>query len=152
MISNLVMDTIYQEHNHRLTQWNNTLLNPPFVESYAHAIDSKGSPLPNCFGFIDGTVRPICRPEQNPRIFYNGHKRVHGLKYQSVVLPNGMIANMYNPSELCSSQLWTQFKQFHIEAWKSQDFNGVWTCDLAIPVRRSNDVWKQIMPGLRSFV
>ena len=39
-----------------------------------------------------------------------------------------------------SSQLWTQFKQLHREAWKSQDFNGVWTCDLAIPVRRSNQV------------
>ena len=94
MISNLVMETIYQEHSHRLTQWNNTLLNPPLLESYARVIASKGSPLPNCFGFIDGTVRPICRPEQNQRIVYNGHKRVHGLKYQSVVLPNGMIANM----------------------------------------------------------
>ena len=50
-----------------------------------------------CFGFIDGTVRPICRPKQNQRIVYNGHKRVHGLKCQSVVLPSGMIANMYGP-------------------------------------------------------
>ena len=37
-------------------------------------------------------------------------------------------------SELWSSQLWTQFKQLRIEAWKSQDFNGVWTRDLVIPV------------------
>ena len=43
-------------------------------------------------------------------------------------------------SKLWSSQLWTQFKQFRIEAWKSQDFNGVWTRDLAIPVRRSNQL------------
>ena len=35
-------------------------------------------------------------------------------------------------SELWSSQLWTQFKQLRIEAWKSQDFNGVWTRDLAM--------------------
>ena len=33
-----------------------------------------------------------------------------------------------------------QFKQLRIEAWKSQDFNGVWTHDLAIPVRRSNQL------------
>ena len=39
-----------------------------------------------------------------------------------------------------SSQLWTQFKQLRIEAWKSQDFNGVWTRDFAIPVRRSNQL------------
>ena len=97
MISNLVMDTIYQEHNHRLTQWNNTLLNPALLETYACAIRRKGSPSPNCFGFVDGTVRPICRPEENQRILYNGHKRVHGLKYQSVALPNGIIANVYGP-------------------------------------------------------
>ena len=97
MISNLVIDTVYHEHNHRITQCNNTLLNPPLLESYACAIQLKGSPLPNCFGFIDGTVlvRPICRPDENRRVVYNGHKRVHGLKFQSVVLPYGMIANLY---------------------------------------------------------
>ena len=68
------------------SQWNNKLLNPPLFESYARAIDSKGSTLPNCFGFIDGTVRPICWSEKNQRIVHNGRKRVHGLKYQSVVL------------------------------------------------------------------
>lgn len=97
MISSLVVDTIYQEHNHRIAQWNDTLLNPALLETYARAIQQNGSPLHNCFGFIDGTVRPICRPDQNQRIVYNGHKRVHGLKYQSVALPNGMIANRYGP-------------------------------------------------------
>ena len=43
-------------------------------------------------------------------------------------------------SKLWSSQLRTQFKQLRIEAWKSQDFNGVWTRDLAIPVRHSNQL------------
>ena len=43
-------------------------------------------------------------------------------------------------SKLWSSQLWTQFKQLRTEAWKSQDFNAVWTRDLAIPVRRSNQL------------
>ena len=43
-------------------------------------------------------------------------------------------------NKLWSSQLWTQFKQLRLEAWKSQDFNGVWTRDLAIPVRRSNQL------------
>ena len=43
-------------------------------------------------------------------------------------------------SKLWSSQLWTQFKQLRTETWKSQDLNGVWTCDLAIPVRRSNQL------------
>ena len=42
--------------------------------------------------------------------------------------------------KLWSSQLWTQFLQLRKEAWKIQDFNGVWTRDLAIPVRRSNQL------------
>ena len=41
-------------------------------------------------------------------------------------------------SKLWWSQLWTQFKRSRIEAWKSQDFNGTWTRDLAMPVRPSN--------------
>ena len=38
----------------------------------------------------------------------------------------------------CSSE--RNFKQLRIEAWKRQDFNGVWTCDLAIPMRLSNQL------------
>jgi len=30
---------------------------------------------------------------------YNGHKRVHALKFQSVVAANGMIANLFGPVE-----------------------------------------------------
>ena len=47
----------------------------------------------------DGTVRPICRPKDNQREVYNGHKRVHALKFQSVVTPNGLIANLFGPVE-----------------------------------------------------
>ena len=33
-----------------------------------------------------------------------------------------------------------QFEQLRVEVWKSQDFNGVWTRDLAVPLRRSNQL------------
>ena len=59
----------------------------------------KGSPLTNCFGFIDGTVRQISEPGESQRILYNEHKRVHSLKFQSVALPNGLIAKLYGPVE-----------------------------------------------------
>ena len=58
-----------------------------------------GAPLQNCFGFIDGTVREIARPKFNQRVMYNGHKRVHGIKFQSVVTPNGITANLCGPFE-----------------------------------------------------
>ena len=50
-----------------------------------------------CFGFIDGTVRAISRPGKDQRLVYNGHKRVHALKFQSVSLPNGIIASLFGP-------------------------------------------------------
>lgn len=97
MITNLVMDFIYDLHGHRITQWNPTILNSRLLEEYATAISDKGAALDNCFGFVDGTVRPISRPGEMQRIVYNGHKRVHALKFQSVATPNGLIANMFGP-------------------------------------------------------
>ena len=47
---------------------------------------------------------------------------------------------IWNQVKLWSSQLWTQFLQLHKEAWEIQDFNRVWTRDLAIPVQRSNQL------------
>ena len=60
IISNTVMNYIYENHQQRLTNWNQTFLNPAKLEEYAQAISDRGAALKNCFGFIDGTVRPIC--------------------------------------------------------------------------------------------
>ena len=97
MISNQVTDCIYTTHGHKVTLWNHGILNPPLIATYANAVHSKGAALVNCFGFIDGTVRPISRPMSNQRVVYNGHKRVHALKFQAITLPNGLIANIYGP-------------------------------------------------------
>ena len=97
VISNQVRDWIYNTHGHKVTLWNHGILNPPLIATYADAVHSKGAALDNCFGFIDGTVRPISRPMSNHRVVYNGHKRVHALKFQAITLPNGLIANIYGP-------------------------------------------------------
>ena len=97
MVTNHVLDYIYDTQGHLLTRWNDALLSPRSLEVYADAIHRKGAALRNCFGFVDGTVRPIARPGEQQRVVYNGHKRVHALKFQSVVLPNGLIANLYGP-------------------------------------------------------
>ncbi|CAB3979801.1 Hypothetical predicted protein [Paramuricea clavata] len=66
---------------------------------YCEAVHRKGAALDNCWGFVDGPVRPICRPGKYQRQVYNGHKRVHALKYQSVVAANGLIVHMHGPVE-----------------------------------------------------
>ena len=60
MISSTVMNYIYENHQQRLTNRNQTFLNPAKLEEYTQAISDRGAALKNCFGFIDGTVRPIC--------------------------------------------------------------------------------------------
>ena len=98
LITNRLIDYIFDTHGHLISEWNETILNPVALQSYADAIARKGAPLNNCFGFVDGTVRPICRPEENQRSVYNGHKRVHALKFQSIALPNGLIGHLFGPT------------------------------------------------------
>ena len=95
MITNCVVDYLYDNHGHRLTQWNHQIMSPPLLQTYADAVSAQGAPLNNCFGFIDGTVRPICRPVELQEVVYNGHKRVHALKFQSLTVPSGLIANLF---------------------------------------------------------
>ena len=97
MITNKVIDYIYDTHHPKITNWNNGILNPVSLQMYADAISAKGAALDNCFRFIDGTVRAISKPLERQRAMYNGHKRIHGIKFQSVTLPSGLIGNMYGP-------------------------------------------------------
>lgn len=92
-----VLDFVYLTHGHLIHSLDQPWLHPAKLQEYADAVHEKGSALPNCWGFIDGTVRPICRPGKNQKVLYNGHKRVHAIKFQSVVAANGLIANLYGP-------------------------------------------------------
>lgn len=113
------MDDIYSRFKHLLEDLNQSWLDPV---AFSTSVHQAGAPLQNCWGFIDGTARPVARPIRNQRIIYSGHKRLHCLKFQvglsvitcvhivvyaatlystsymqSVVAPNGLIANMFGP-------------------------------------------------------
>ena len=60
LITNEVMDFIYDSHCHLVTEWNRDVLSSVALQRYSETISRKGS-LNNCFGFIDGTVRPMDR-------------------------------------------------------------------------------------------
>ena len=99
IISNYVLNFIYERWGYLLNSMNQAWLSPHNLQLFADIIHEKGAPLNNCWAFIDGTVRPLFRPGENQRLVYNGHKRVHSLKFQSVVTPNGMNANLFGPVE-----------------------------------------------------
>ena len=99
LIFSTVLEFVYNSHHHCLESWNQPFLLPQVLERYAQIIHNRGAPLQNCFGFVDGTLCRIARPQNHQRAVYNGHKRVHGIKFQSVVVPNGLIANLVGPFE-----------------------------------------------------
>ncbi|CAN7977247.1 unnamed protein product [Ixodes persulcatus] len=73
----------------------NPWLTSTALEEFSHAVQQKGAPLPNCWGFIDGTARAMCRPSRDQRAYFSGHKRFHALKYQSIMCPNGIIVHLH---------------------------------------------------------
>nr|CAI5867325.1 unnamed protein product [Callosobruchus analis] len=94
-IVNKMVNVLMENHSECLDKLNAVQwLNRDKLEFYAEAIHSKGAPMTNCWGFIDGTPRKICRPSQNQEEYYSGHKRYHCLKYQSILCPDGLIVNL----------------------------------------------------------
>ncbi|CAH2020805.1 unnamed protein product [Acanthoscelides obtectus] len=76
-IINKLISVIMEEHavllnNLNSLQW----FNREKLEYYAQAIHNKGAPMNNCWGFIDGTARKICRPSENQEEYYSGHKGI----------------------------------------------------------------------------
>ena len=94
MIANHVMNFIYERWHHLLTFFNQPWLSPANLKRYADYIHQSGAPWENYWGFVDKTVHSVCKPGEGQRQLYNGHKRVHGIKFQSIVCPSGIIANL----------------------------------------------------------
>ena len=87
-IASVINNHIFETHRHLLTNLNQPWLSTHRLKESADAIHYKGAPVSNCWGFIDGTVRPICRSGQKQIYLYHGHKRIHAIKFQSIAAPN----------------------------------------------------------------
>ena len=97
MFFNQVVDIVDQQWGRLLNDFHQPLLRPDILESYAEEICRKRSSLNNVWGIIDGTTRTCARPRLDQRLDYNGHKRFHCLKYQSITTPNEITANLLDP-------------------------------------------------------
>ncbi|KAH6925862.1 hypothetical protein HPB50_011309 [Hyalomma asiaticum] len=67
------------------------------LDELSQAIYSKGAAVENCWGFIDGTARPICRPSEDQRQYFSSHKRSHAMKYQAVMCAKGLVCELDDP-------------------------------------------------------
>ncbi|GLB43896.1 putative DDE superfamily endonuclease [Lyophyllum shimeji] len=98
-IVNALVELIDSEWEHLLDCDSEHLLRPSELSRFAHAIHAHGAPIKSVFGFIDCTIRRICRPTWWQQQAYNDHKKIHALKYQALMLPNGIIGHLYGPFE-----------------------------------------------------
>lgn len=98
-IVNWVVQFVDQRWSHLLEFDKDFLLSPENLEDYAAAVHHAGAPLNGVWGFIDCTIRAICRPSRWQRVAYSGHKKFHALKYQAIMLPNGLFGHLFGPWE-----------------------------------------------------
>jgi hypothetical protein len=98
-----VLRYIYLNWDHLLCDFSSPaasrLLNTERLEFFASRVHEKGAPLRNCWGFIDCTIRKICRPTVWQQTCYNGYKHLHALKYSAVKCPDGLIYHLAGPME-----------------------------------------------------
>ena len=99
MVVSETMDLLYARFGNLFSRLNQPWLSQANLVDFSQSVYRKGAALENCWGFIDGTVRPVARPGENQRVLFNGHKRVHAIKFQSVVAPSGLIVNLFGPVE-----------------------------------------------------
>ena len=73
----------------------------PHFQRFADRIRKGGrkgpAPLTNCMGYLDGSNQYISKPHLNQGILYNGHKRKHCVKWQGIMLPNGIMPMPFGP-------------------------------------------------------
>ena len=99
---------------------------PECAEKIRAKLEQKGVSFPpgsfRVAGFTDNTMNATCRPGGGPtrtgedaprndpliqRAFYNGWKKLHGFKWQTVDLPNGMNMHVWGPVSVRHNDIWT---------------------------------------------
>lgn len=95
-IFNLTIEIIYEQWAHLVMELQHDAILPK-IEMFCDAVHARGAPLDRCWGFIDGTIRAIARPWRNQRLWYNGWKCKHALKYQAVDSVDGIIRMLWGP-------------------------------------------------------
>jgi hypothetical protein len=67
------------------------------LRRFSDACQRKFCPFKDVVGFVDGTINGIARATKLQKAVYNGHVKYHGLKYQSIVTPDGITVSLYGP-------------------------------------------------------
>src|SRR6266481_7621017 len=75
----------------------NGIFAPPALARYADALHAHGAPTHTIISFIDCTIVQTCRPSVSEKLVYTSYKKFHRMKFQAIMVPNGMIARLDRP-------------------------------------------------------
>ena len=73
------------------------------LQDYAKCLWRNGLYIPHVVGFVDGTFHSICRPGGDgyngtlQQAFYNASKKGHGLQFELITFPDGIIGRAFGP-------------------------------------------------------
>jgi hypothetical protein len=69
-----------------------------WMVTFVEAVEEKCG-VADIWGFVDGTFRGHCRPQgqEEQRRVYSGHSKLHGIKYQAIVTPDGLVSSLSGP-------------------------------------------------------
>jgi hypothetical protein len=94
--------------------WDPQRLTLEKVKEYSRAISSR-CPSTRVWGFVDGTIRQICRPSSIPqRPLYSGYAGYHCIKFQAIATPDGLTSSL-NGLHLGSIGDWRMWHESGIE-------------------------------------
>jgi hypothetical protein len=80
-----------------LLDWHPHLRSYRRLHRFANAIEKKCHG--RIWGFIDGHFQAMAKPLYNQRKFYSGNAKAHGIKFQGIVTPDGVIYSLEGPFE-----------------------------------------------------
>ena len=68
MVTNEVLDFIYNTHSHKITEWNHALLPPALLQTYADAVNAKAAALNNqLFWLHRWNCQTNCKTRREPK-------------------------------------------------------------------------------------
>ena len=73
------------------------ILSPLALTHYADALHVHGAPTHTIIGFIDCMIVQTCCPSVSEKLVYTGYKKFHRMKFQAIMVLNGMIAHLDGP-------------------------------------------------------
>jgi len=96
-ITHEVISHINRVWGHLLDFNVNGIFAPLALARYTNALHAHGAPTCTIIGFIDCTIVQTCHPSVSEKLVYTGYKKFHGMKFQAIMVPNGMISHLDGP-------------------------------------------------------